>query len=132
MTVGEYLKSLVWGLDIPDIVIERAANSPSEVGLAVLDMDEDAYPDDADEDFLKRRDYAASTVYYAVLGVFSGGGSSEQVGDVRVSKGAIVVTQADRERFKMLADALRRKWGFDTNEEGFSDGEMFDASYLRR
>lgn len=131
MTVGEYLKSLVWGLDIPDIVIERAANSPSEVGLDILEMDADAYPEDAEEDFLKRRDYAASTVYYAVLGVFSGGGSSEQIGDVKVSKGAIVVTQADRERFKMLADALRRKWGFDVDEMT-EEGEMFDASNMRR
>lgn len=131
MTVGEYLKSLVWGLEIPDIVIERAACSPTEVSLEPLKVDDDAYPSDADDNFLMRRDYAASTVYYSVLGVFSGGGSSEQVGDVRVSKGSIIVTQADRERFKMLGDMLRRKWGFEV-EETITDGEIFDASYLRR
>lgn len=130
MTVGEYLSSLVFGLDLPETVITRAAYSPREVGLEGFDLEDDAYPDDADEDFQVRLDYASSTVYYAVLGVFAGGGYTEQVGDVRISKGGYTITMADRARFQHLADALRKKHGFDV-EEDTSSTEMYDASYTR-
>lgn len=130
MTVGEYLSSLVFGLDLPDTVIERAAYSPLEVGLEALDVNDDAYPDDRTEDFVTRLDYASSTVYYAVLGVFAGGGYSEKVGDVSVSKSGYTITTADRERYKGLADALRKKHGFDTDGIDEESG-IYDASYLR-
>jgi hypothetical protein len=95
-------------------------------------LSDDAYPTSGiDEEFQKRLDYAASTVYYSVLGVFAGGGYSEQVGDVRVSRGGYTITMADRARFQTLADNLRLKHGF--NVEGASEiGGMFDARYLRR
>lgn len=130
MTVEKYLRSLVFGLDLPIEILERASFSPMEVGLESIELDDDVQDLLQDEDFQKRLDYASSTVYYSVLGVFAGGGYSEQVGDVRVSRGSYTITMADRARFQTLADNLRLKHGFDV--EGASEiGGMFDARYLR-
>jgi len=132
MTVEEYLRSLVPGLDLQDNVVERCALSPVEVELDALDMDEDVDADTlADDEFRMRLDYASSTVYYSVLGVFAGGGYSEQVGDVRASRGGYTITMADRARFKSMADALRKKWGFEV-EDDESSSEMYDATWMRR
>lgn len=132
MTVGDYLRSLVFGLDIPDNVIERCAYSPREVGYAELDVEEDAFPDvdEMPEDFQLRLDYASSTVYYSILSVFTGGGYTERVGDVQVSRNGYTVTQSDRNRYKDLADALRRKHGFAPQDEA-DDGGMYDVTYSR-
>ena len=131
MTVEEYLRSLVPGLDLQDNVVERCAISPVEVNLEALELDEDVDGDTlSDPDFRMRLDYASSTVYYSVLGVFAGGGYSEQVGDVRASRGGYTITMADRARFKGMGDALRLKWGFDVEEDD-SSSEMYDASSLR-
>ena len=130
MTVEEYLRSLVPGLDLQDSVLARAARSPIEVELERLDLDDDEEDYDGDEDFQKRLDYASSTIYYSVLGVFAGGGYSEQVGDVRASRGGYTITMADRARFKYMGDALRAKWGFEV-EDDESSSEMYDASNLR-
>jgi hypothetical protein len=130
MTVEKYLRSLVFGLDLPIEILERASFSPMEVGLESIELDDDVQDLLQDEDSQKRLDYASSTVYYSVLGVFAGGGYSEQVGDVRVSRGGYTITMADRARFQTLADNLRLKHGF--NIEGASEiGGMFDARYLR-
>ena len=130
MTVEKYLRSLVFGLDLPIEILERASFSPMEVGLESIELDDDVQDLLQDEDFQKRLDYASSTVYYSVLGVFAGGGYSEQVGDIRVSRGGYTITMADRARFQTLADNLRLKHGFDV--EGASEiGGMFDARYLR-
>lgn len=132
MTVEEYLRSLVPGLDLQDSVISRAALSPIEVGLDELEIDDEVDADTmSDDEFRMRLDYASSTIYYSVLGVFAGGGYSEQVGDVRASRGGYTITMADRARFKGMGDALRLKWGFEVEEDD-SSSEMFDASYLRR
>lgn len=131
MTVEDYLRSLVPGLDLQDSVLARAARSPIEVGLERIDLEDDEEDYDGDEDFQKRLDYASSTIYYSVLGVFAGGGYSEQVGDVRASRGGYTITMADRARFKAMGDALRLKWGFDVEDED-SSSEMYDASNLRR
>lgn len=131
MTVEEYLRSLVPGLDLQDNVVERCALSPIEVELDSLDMDDDVDSDSIqEEDFRKRLDYASSTIYYSVLGAFAGGGYSEQVGDVRASRGGYVITMADRARYKALGDALRKKWGWDIEDDS-SQSEVFDATYLR-
>ena len=131
MTVEEYLRSLFPGLDLQDNVVERCALSPIEVELDPLDIDDDVDAEAlADEEFRMRLDYASSTVYYSVLGVFAGGGYSEQVGDVRASRGGYTITMADRARFKAMGDALRQKWGFDV-EEDESSSEMYDATYMR-
>lgn len=131
MTVEEYLRSLVPGLDLQENVIARAARSPIEVNLERLDIDDDVDDYDDDEDFQMRLDYASSTIYYSVLGVFAGGGYSEQVGDVRASRGGYTITMADRARFKSMGDALRSKWGFDVEDDA-SSSEIYDASHLRR
>lgn len=130
MTVEDYLRSLVPGLDLQDNVIERCALSPVEVELEALGLNDDVDGDTlSDEEFRMRLDYASSTVYYSVLGVFAGGGYSEQVGDVRASRGGYTITMADRARFKAMGDELRRKWGFDVVEDD-SSSEMYDASYM--
>lgn len=132
MTVEEYLRSLVPGLDLQDNVVARCALSPVEIELEPLELDEEI--DSAsfsDPDFQKRLDYASSTVYYSVLGVFAGGGYSEQVGDVRASRGGYTITMADRARFKSMGDALRVKWGIDVEDDA-SSGEVFDGTYLRK
>ena len=131
MTVEEYLRSLVPGLDLQDNVIARAARSPIEVDLERLEIDDDIDDYDGDSEFQMRLDYASSTIYYSVLGVFAGGGYSEQVGDVRASRGGYTITLADRARFKSMGDALRAKWGFEV-EDDESASEMYDATYLRR
>lgn len=132
MTVEEYLRSLVPGLDLQDNVVERCAISPIEVGLDPLELDDDVDGDTlADEEFRMRLDYASSTIYYSVLGVFAGGGYSEQVGDVRASRGGYTITMADRARFKAMGDALRAKWGWEV-EDDESSSEMYDATYLMR
>lgn len=111
------------------------ADGEADSEPAEADGDADSEPADADAEtdaatlFQMRLDYASSTVYYAVLGVFAGGGFTENHGDVQVRKGGYTITKADRERFKMLADALRRKWGFPTED---TDGGMYDGGYLRR
>lgn len=157
MTVEEYLRSLVPGLDLQANVVARAARSPIEVGLERLDLNEDVdyieveipnpdYDPEAepptpeyitvrqdragDVNFNMRLDYASSTIYYSVLGVFAGGGYSEQVGDVRASRGGYTITMADRARFKAMGDALRLKWGWEVEDDD-SSSEMYDASSLR-
>ena len=131
MTVEKYLRSLVFGLDLPIEILERASFSPMEVGLESIELDDDVQDLLQDEDFQKRLDYASSTVYYSVLGVFAGGGYSEQVGDVRTSRSGFVVTADDRLRYKSLGDALRLKHNFPT-DTSVEVGGMFDARYLRR
>ena len=150
MNVEEYLRSLVPGLDLQENVLARAARSPIEVGLQRLSLTEDVdyiiipgsgsgsgsgsgevIDRSTDIDFTKRLDYASSTVYYSVLGVFAGGGYSEQVGDVRASRGGYTITMADRARFKAMGDALRLKWGWDVEDDD-SSSSMYDATYMRR
>ena len=132
MTVEEYLRSLVPGLDLQDSVVARCALSPVEVDLTALELEDEVDSSSlSDQDFQMRLDYASSTVYYSVLGVFAGGGYSEQVGDVRASRGGYTITMADRARFKAMGDALRRKWGFDVEDDD-SSSEMYDATFLRR
>lgn len=132
MTVEEYLRSLVPGLDLQDNVVARCALSPVEIELEPLELDEEIDSEAfSDTDFQKRLDYASSTVYYSVLGVFAGGGYSEQVGDVRASRGGYTITMADRARFKSMGDALRVKWGIDIEDDA-SSGEVFDGTYLRK
>lgn len=141
MTVEEFLRSLVPGLDLQDNVVERCALSPIEAvitnpdgtkrNLDPLDLDDEVDSDSmSDDEFRMRLDYASSTIYYSVLGVFAGGGYAEQVGDVRASRGGYTITMADRARFKAMGDALRLKWGFEV-EDDESSSEMYDASSLR-
>ena len=132
MTVEGYLRSLVPGLDLQDNVVERCALSPVEVDLEPLELDDEVDGDTMyEEEFRKRLDYASSTIYYSVLGVFAGGGHSEQVGDVRSSRGGYTITMADRARFKAMGDALRQKWGWDIEADDVTT-EIVDMSSLKR
>lgn len=132
MTVEDYLRSLVPGLDLQASVIERAALSPTEVELDPLEISDDVDANSlSDEDFRERLDYASSTVYYSVLGVFAGGGYTEQIGDVRNSRGGFIITKDDRARYKALGDDLRRKWGLDIPDDD-TGNEMYDATYMMR
>ena len=143
MTVEEYLRSLVPGLDLQDNVVARSARSPKEVALDPLPLDEDidyvinpeteekVPREDPDNIYQMRLDYASSTIFYSVLGVFAGGGHSEQVGDVRASRGGYTITMADRARFKAMGDALRQKWGWETEADEVTT-EICDISSLRR
>ena len=136
------MRSLVPGLDLQTNVVARAARSPIEVGLDRLGLDEDIDYEPgsgsgsggdrvSDVDFQMRLDYASSTIYYSVLGVFTGGGYAEQVGDVRATRSGHTITMADRARFKAMGDELRKKWGWPISEEGTASSEMFDASSVR-
>ena len=141
MTVEEYLRSLVPGLDLQDNVVARCARSPKEVGLDPLPLDDDIDyiidPEthqpvprpDPNNEYQMRLDYASSTVYYSGLGVFAGGGYSEQVGDVRASRGGYTITMADRARFKSMGDELRKKWGFELPDDD-TGNEMYDATFM--
>jgi hypothetical protein len=129
MTVEDYLRSLVPGYDFKSIVLQRAARSPVEVGLERLSLESDI-DEDTTEDFAVRLDYASSTIYYSMLGVFSGGSKSEKRADTQISVSGYTVTQTDRERFKTLADNLRTKHGFDIESDGTEDSGMFDATGL--
>ena len=141
MTVEEYLRSLVPGLDLQDNVVARCARSPKDVGLDPLPLDDDIDyiidPEthqpvprpDLNNEYQMRLDYASSTVYYSVLGVFAGGGYSEQVGDVRASRGGYTITMADRARFKSMGDELRKKWGFELPDDD-TGNEMYDATFM--
>ena len=131
MTVEAYLRSLVVGLELNKDVLSRAAFSPIEVSMEPLNLDDPVYPKEGvNAEYQKRLDYAASTVYYSVLGVFAGGGYSEQIGNVRISRGGYTITMADRARFQNLADNLRLKHGFEV--EGASEiGGVFDATSLK-
>ena len=136
MTVEEYLRSLVPGLDLQDNVVARSARSPKEVDLDPLPLDEDidyvidpetgekVPREDPDNIYQMRLDYASSTIFYSVLGVFAGG-------DVRASRGGYTITMADRARFKAMGDALRQKWGWETEADEVTT-EICDISSLRR
>ena len=119
MTVEEYLRSLVPGLDLQDNVVARSARSPKEVDLDPLPLDEDidyvidpetgekVPREDPDNIYQMRLDYASSTI------------------------GGYTITMADRARFKAMGDALRQKWGWETEADEVTT-EICDISSLRR
>ena len=49
---------------------------------------------------------------------------------MKVSNGGYTITESDRKRFLSLADSLRRKHGFET-EEAHDGGGMYDMTQLR-
>lgn len=135
MTVEAYLRSLVFGIEIPTEVLERCARSPKGVSwnntpLKALSLGDDIDAHDDDDTYEVRLDYASASLYYSVLGKFSGGGYSERVDDIQISRSGQTITQADRDRMKMLADRLLAKWGFEALEDVSEGFGMFDATYL--
>lgn len=139
MTVEAYLRAKVPGYPFEMSVLENAAMSPvfaKPKALMALSLDDeieshivDGVMDEGFENALK---YATSTLYYSVSGVFSGGSRSEQVGDVRASLSGFIITQADRDYYRRLANRLRQELGMAVEEDVTLSGKAFDASYLGR
>lgn len=134
MTVEAYLRAQVPGYPFEMAVLDNAALSPIFArpealrAISVKDVIEDNADD---EEFVKSLKYATSTLFYSASGVFSGGSRSEQVGDVHASLSGFIITQADREYYRAMADKLREEIGAEVEEDVTDKGGMFDASNLR-
>lgn len=135
MTVEEYLRAEIPGYPFRDEVFAKAAYSPKRakpVKLRALSLDDVIEDYDDDEEFDKSLTYATSTLYYSAAGAFSGGSSSEQVGDIRASRSGFIITQRDRDYYRAMGDKLRGLIGADIEETESDSGGMFDASNLRK
>ena len=128
-TIEQYLQAILPDANFTTIALEKFANSPADVGLMPLYLSENAYPVPFDAEFMKRRQYAESSLWYSAVGLFSGGSESEKIGDESYSKGGYVITEKDRDRFIAMANKLRVCSGFDI-EIIFSDSEVTDAQEL--
>lgn len=136
MKVSEYFETAVPGYPVQSLgsVMKGAAFSPvlASPALIPLNLDDDISDHLEDAVWMKSLDYALSSLYYSMSGVFSGGSRSEQVGDVRASLSGFTITQSDRNLFIEKANELRVKIGYKTEKVSYDSGGMFDASPLRR
>ena len=136
MKVSEYFEQAVPGYPVQSLgsVMKGAAFSPvlASPALIPLNLDDDISDHLEDAVWMKSLDYALSSLYYSMSGVFSGGSRSEQVGDVRASLSGFTITQSDRNLFIEKANELRVKIGYKTEKVSYDSGGMFDASPLRR
>lgn len=135
MTVEAYLRAKVPGYPFERAVLESAALSPifakpepfNAIGLT------DTIEDKADDaEFIASLKYATSTLFYSASGVFSGGSRSEQMGNIRTSLSGFIITQADREYYRRMADKLREELGVEVEETVTEDVGVFDATHMRR
>lgn len=135
MTVEAYLRAKVPGYPFERAVLESAALSPifakpepfNAIGLT------DTIEDKADDaEFIASLKYATSTLFYSASGVFSGGSRSEQMGNIRTSLSGFIITQADREYYRRMADKLREELGVEVEETVIEDVGVFDATHMRR
>ena len=134
MTVEAWLKAKIPNYDFDtDLILQSAVLSPALAepeAMSVLNLD------DRIEDIVQCKDlkrsllYAESTLYYAVSGVFSGGSKSEQIGDVKITKSGITITQSDRDYYRKYADRLRESLGCEVETDPNDDNGMFDATTL--
>ena len=136
MKVSEYFEAAVPGYPVQSLgsVMKSAAFSPvlASPALIPLNLDDDISDHLEDAVWMKSLDYALSSLYYSMSGVFSGGSRSEQVGDVRASLSGFTITQSDRKLFIEKANEIRVKLGYKTEKVLYDSGGMFDASPLRR
>lgn len=136
MKVSEYFEQAVPGYPVQSLgsVMKGAAFSPvlASPALTPLNLDDDISDHLEDAVWMKSLDYALSSLYYSMSGVFSGGSRSEQVGDVRASLSGFTITQSDRKLFIEKANEIRVKLGYKTEKVLYDSGGMFDASPLRR
>ena len=136
MKVSKWLSGQISGYPIESLgsVLESAAFSPvlASPALIPLNLDDDISDHLEDAVWMKSLDYALSSLYYSMSGVFSGGSRSEQVGDVRASLSGFTITQSDRNLFIEKANEIRVKLGYKTEKVLYDSGGMFDASPLRR
>jgi hypothetical protein len=133
MTVETYLRAKIPGYPFTADVINAAAFSPlfaKPTAFEALDPNAEINDIARDEELTRSLKYAISTLYYAVAGVFSGGTTSEQVGDVKVSVSGFEVTQSDRDYYRSLADSLRGELNCEQESNPTEDDGMFDATYL--
>jgi hypothetical protein len=133
MTVEAYLqtklpKNVFDSDDIEAALLSVLRASPT--AFEVLDAEDDVKEVLQDEEKANSLDYALSTLYYAVSGVFSGGSITEQRSDIKLSISGFTITQADRDYFRGLADKIREDLGCTVEEDPASDDGMFDATYL--
>lgn len=135
MTVEAYLRAKVPGYPFERAVLESAALSPifaKPKAFEAIDLTDTIEDKVDDEGFLASLKYATSTLFYSASGVFSGGSRSEQMGNIRTSLSGFIITQADREYYRKMADKLREELGVEVEEDVTEDNGMFDATYLRR
>lgn len=131
MTVEEYLRAKLGGFPVDDNVLAMAILSAVEVGLPSISLTDDVETILTDEELTKALKYSLSTLYYSASGYFTGMKQSEQVGDVRVSVSSFNISYANINRWRELADDIRRELGFETENVVTSNAEIFDAAYLR-
>lgn len=133
MTVESYLQAKIPGYPFTNDVLMSAAVSPimaKPTALKPLSLDDELEEVVQDGERILSLKYAESTLYYAISGVFSGGSKTEQVGDVKVSLSGFTITQADRDYYRSLADAIRDDLNCEQEINPTSDNGMFDASSL--
>ena len=134
MNVEMYLRAQVPGYPLDLAVLEYAVISPlmaTPIPFQSITLNDEIDTNAADENFIESLKYATSTLFYAMSGVFSGGSTSETVGDVSASRSGFIITKSDREYYRSRANKLRSELGTDLMDNPASESVMFDATYLR-
>lgn len=134
MTVEAYLRAQVPGYPFDAGVIANAALSPifaKPNPLKALSLQDEVEHFATNDDFLAALKYATSTLYYSAAGAFSGGSTSEQVGDIRSSQSGFIITQRDREYYRLMGNKLRGELGCEVEDVVETTSGMFDATSLR-
>ena len=134
MNVEMYLRAQVPGYPLDLAVLEYAVISPlmaTPIPFQPITLNDEIDTNAADENFIESLKYATSTLFYAMSGVFSGGSTSETVGDVSASRSGFIITKSDREYYRSRANKLRSELGTDLMDNPASESAMFDATYLR-
>ena len=108
ITIEQFLRSKVSNFDISEDALAVFAASPLDINLEPFDLQDLAFG--SGDEFIKRRDYVESCLWYSISGLMGTSGTSEKIGDSSYSSGSIVLSKDDRARFKANGDALRDKW----------------------
>ncbi len=129
-TISDFLQNKIPNYEFSDSQLQEFCETPSDVNLEPLELDDEAYPYPSDSEFLKRRDYAESCIYYAALNLLGGSSGSEKIGDVSYSGATISLSANDKTILRGKADALRKKHGFPIEEVAkVADGSgVYDGS----
>lgn len=139
MTVREHFEAAIPGYPVQSLgaTLANAAFSPAlakpklDPPLQAISLDDDISDHLDDEVWMASLNYALSTLYYSMSGVFSGGSRTEQDGDVRASLSGFIITKDDREYYRSMGDKLRKEAGYEPEEPVQETGGMFDATGLR-
>lgn len=131
MTVKEYLRAEIPGYPWDDSVIEKAVVSPifaKPSPMTGLELGMDIIEVGRDPELKPALRYSLSTLYYMACGLVSGGNKTEQVGNRRVSVSGYNITDAERERWRRIADSIRTELGCELEHTALNESGMFDAS----